>query len=178
MLSTQRSKSLLAFWRAASDGQNLPHMSALDPIKIAAELPFVAVLQPIAEREMRFRLFGTGLVEMLGGDLTGTNYFDMYEGEPLVRTSQALKFIREERVASVTLVNMSLPNEQNCLVEVAHLPFVDDENNVSRLLMGFSETQPWPIFRDLEGDPSRHIVEKRLYISVAGEPVEAPLIAG
>jgi hypothetical protein len=71
-------KSLFAYWLAKKGDRRAPSRADIDPLEIAALLPYV-VLIDVERRPWRFRyrLVGTDFVQNVGDDLTG-HYLDEF----------------------------------------------------------------------------------------------------
>jgi hypothetical protein len=67
-------KEMLLYWQGLSQGGRLPGRQDLAPTKIPYILPWMLILDVVpsgAAYRFKFRLFGTGLVERAGRELTG-----------------------------------------------------------------------------------------------------------
>lgn len=72
-LSDRRLARLCEFWFGARPRPgHLPGRQHIDPVAIGADLlPYIALLDVTGNMRVRFRLFGTKLLEYAGRDLTG-----------------------------------------------------------------------------------------------------------
>jgi hypothetical protein len=68
-----------AYWSGKRRGERLPARTDIDPVDIPAVLPHLALVERDADsRRMRYRLFGSALVELLGQDATGRYLDEVY----------------------------------------------------------------------------------------------------
>ena len=74
--------NLAAYWSAKRVGLPLPSRNAIDPLDMPRRLlPHLALVEPTGQdREIRFRLVGTELVQRFGRDATGKTSTDLYSG--------------------------------------------------------------------------------------------------
>ncbi|HEX7005587.1 MAG TPA: PAS domain-containing protein [Alphaproteobacteria bacterium] len=69
-------KQLYAYWLAKRGDRRAPSRADIDPIEIAAQLPYVVLVDVEHDPlRLRFRLIGTAVVKGFNQDLTG-RYFD------------------------------------------------------------------------------------------------------
>lgn len=67
------------YWSAARRGDRLPARADIDPVGIPTILPYLTLVErDAADRRMRYRLFGSALVDLLGRDPTGRYLDEVY----------------------------------------------------------------------------------------------------
>ncbi len=80
----------LDWWRAEVPRFGRLDRRRFDPAQHKAMLPWMFILSPTADRsDFRHRLIGTGLVELVGQDLTGRAVTDLYKEEAEARSVAA-----------------------------------------------------------------------------------------
>lgn len=62
---------IIAHWKTARNGENLPGRSNIDPGVLRAHLGSISILEIDPEGTARFRLIGTRLRDILGSDMRG-----------------------------------------------------------------------------------------------------------
>jgi hypothetical protein len=74
--------NLAAYWSAKRGQHPMPARSAIDPLDMPRRLlPHLALVEPTGQdREIRFRLVGTELVQRFGRDSTGKTSTELYGG--------------------------------------------------------------------------------------------------
>jgi hypothetical protein len=75
---------LVAYWRQKQVAGRLPRRADIDPAEIKAHLPLLFMVDVLqsggqnGEREFRYRLIGTELVQINGRDSTGKTFTQVY----------------------------------------------------------------------------------------------------
>jgi hypothetical protein len=75
---------LAAYWRRKHQAERLPRRADIDPTDIKAHLPLLFMVDVLenggtnGEREYRYRLVGTELVQINGRDSTGKTFTQVY----------------------------------------------------------------------------------------------------
>jgi hypothetical protein len=129
-----RLRNLLAFWEARRGDHSLPACEALDPLALWEWLGHLMLVEAADGGDFRYRVYGTGLAEYLGRDLTGkttavlrSDVRDVVcrEYAAVCRTARPLLVVHRRRI-----------REQVMPVEKLILPFSSDGRTVDRLLAG------------------------------------------
>jgi hypothetical protein len=68
---TRAQQELVAHWESCRDGQRLPDRDSLDPGAIRAHLSAISIVELEAQGQVRFRLAGSGLRDILGREMRG-----------------------------------------------------------------------------------------------------------
>ncbi len=129
-----RLKDLLAFWNARRGTRAMPARDALDPLALWRWLGHLILIEAASDGEFRYRVYGTGLAEYYGRDLTGKTTAQLRhdvralvcrEYEQVCQTARPLLVTHTRRV-----------RHQPTPVEKLILPFSSDGRTVDRLLAG------------------------------------------
>ncbi len=87
---TPLQSSGLALWQDKKQGRRAPARSDFDPLEMKPWLHWVMLTEVHEGDPMRFRrrLVGTGITGVVGRDVTGRFFEDIYEGETLAGVSR------------------------------------------------------------------------------------------
>ena len=137
-ISHPRLRTLLAYWNATRGASALPPCAAIDPIALWQWLGHLILVEAASGGEFRYRVYGTGLAEYYGRDLTGKTTAALRpEVRALVRGEYAA--VRESR-QPLLVTHTRRIREQRLPVEKLILPFSADGQDVDRLLAGVYPT--------------------------------------
>jgi hypothetical protein len=129
-----RLRLLLAFWNDQRGAAALPACAAIDAIALWGWLGNLMLVEAAGEGEFRYRVYGTGLAEYYGRDLTGKTTAALRAD---VRELVCREYAEVRRTARPLLVTHTRRvREQPMLVEKLILPFAGDCGAVTRLLAG------------------------------------------
>jgi hypothetical protein len=129
-----RLRALLAFWSARRGERAMPACDALDPLALWQWLGHLMLVEAASGGEFRYRVYGTGLAEYYGRDLTGKTTASL---RPDVRQLVCGEYEAVCRTARPLLVtHVRRVRYQPLPVEKLILPFSTDGHGVDRLLAG------------------------------------------
>jgi hypothetical protein len=129
-----RLRNLLAFWNAKRGDRMLPARTAIDALDLWEWLGNLLLIESAPEGEFRYRVYGTGLAEYYGRDLTGKTTAAL---RPEVRAVVRGEYAAVCRSGQPLLVTHTRHvREQPTRVEKLILPFSGDGCTVDRLLAG------------------------------------------
>lgn len=133
-ISNPRLRTLLAYWNATRGAAAMPPCAAIDAIALWQWLGHLILIEASTGGEFRYRVYGTGLAEYYGRDLTGKTTAALrpevralvcHEYETVCASRQPLLVTHTRRI-----------REQRLPVEKLILPFSADGRGVDRLLAG------------------------------------------
>jgi hypothetical protein len=125
---------LFAFWQAKCGARAMPARAAIDAIDLWAWLGNLMLIETWPGGEFRYRVYGTGLAEYYGRDLTGKTTAQL---RPDVRALVLAEYTEVCRTGRPLLVTHTRRvREQRTPVEKLILPFSGDGDGVTRLLAG------------------------------------------
>lgn len=129
-----RLRGLLAFWNARRGAAAMPPRAAIDPLALWEWLGHLMLIESASDGEFRYRVYGTGLAEYYGRDLTGKTTAAL---RPEVRAlvCQEYAAVCESRWPLLVTHTRRI-REQRLPVEKLILPFSADGTRVDRLLAG------------------------------------------
>jgi hypothetical protein len=125
---------LLAFWNDRRDGRDMPACAAIDAVALWDWLGNLMLIEGAPGGEFKYRVYGTGLAEYYGRDLTGKTTAWLRPGvrelvcqeyDAVCKTARPLLVTHRRRV-----------RDQPILVEKLILPFAGEAQSVARLLAG------------------------------------------
>lgn len=129
-------RDLLAYWEALPGGPRFPLASAIDPLQMRTVLGLVMLLEPVdGGRDFRYRVYGTGIAERSGIDVTGQTVGAIAEN-PLPDY-----FLASYRACLSRPEPLHIQHVPPDRVHVEHwdrliLPLDDGQGQVSRLIVG------------------------------------------
>jgi len=81
-LVTQGQRELFDYWRKSAGGRKMPARSDFDPLKVPRLLPSIGLIDVRAGLDAAaFRLAGTRLHDIYGGEITGKRASEVFSGE-------------------------------------------------------------------------------------------------
>lgn len=136
-ITSDRLRELYAYWEARCSGRPAPRRSDIDPVDVPQLLPLMAICEVLqAPRSYVVRLFGTGLVEMLGRDLTGKAIHDILHGAHLDSALADLDRVTRSMRPVCTIRDGAWIGKGHLRYERLLLPLSEDGVTVDRLLAG------------------------------------------
>lgn len=135
--TTPQTRFLLGHWRELASDTSLPMLQSIDPVEFAPALGFVHLVEPLScGEEFVYRIFGTSVSGISGGDFTGRRMTEM----------QASDYVVDFGIASCgavcdgkkPLLTRRRPARATVTAywERLLLPFVGRSGGVERLLIG------------------------------------------
>jgi len=133
VISEQR--EIYDYWRRAANGRPMPARADLDPVAIRHLLPGISILDVGARFDaLRYRLAGTRLRDIYGGEVTGQNVFDMRLGVKRRYWRAAYRRVVEERTPMQGAVKGPVAGREHVVLFWLRLPLSDDGETVSKVL--------------------------------------------
>ena len=132
-------KALYRYWNGLRKGREAPFRSEIDPREISSALETIFILEVLDEDDMRFRLAGTGLCEMIGMEARGMvaeSIMDDGHGAELV--DLASRVVRHPGVGVMRIKSLAAGGEDQGRAMPAQ-PFESGPQSGSSQ----GETQPW-----------------------------------
>jgi len=128
-------RGLFAFWQEKRGAHAMPARRAIDPIDLWTWLGNLMLIERAPAGEFRYRVYGTGLAEYYGRDLTGKTTAQL---RPEVRALVLAEYAEVCRTGKPLVVTHARRvREQRTPVEKLILPFgAADGDGVERLLAG------------------------------------------
>jgi hypothetical protein len=132
---------VVALWQGKRRGAALPRWKDFGIEDFVGWHRNVALSDLIAEdADPRFRIFGSGAAELMGGDLTGKRLTD---GIPAAARDGVLTHfaaIRDERLIGLLMANVPIPGLEYRTFKVVELPLENDSGAVGQILHVFLTT--------------------------------------
>ena len=127
-------EGLYRHWLERRGGRSMPARADFDALDLKAWLGNLMLIEVTAPGEFRYRVYGTGLAEYYGRDLTGKTTAAL---RPEVRALVCQEYAAVCQSAHPLLVTHTRRvREQPMVVEKLILPFSGDGSSVARLLAG------------------------------------------
>jgi len=132
-------RNLSNYWLSKKGAAIAPPRSAIKPEEIRTALPNIALIDVVGDQpRFRVRLFGTGLVEAYGEDITGRFLEDLdLDGIAKEIDAQVKKIVRERRVQVVRVRFTKQNGKRHLEYERIGFPLSADGTTVNMLLFGF-----------------------------------------
>lgn len=131
---THLTRRLYEYWTTLPRAGNLPVRSSVDPEALVDVLPTIRILEWIPPDQLRVRLLGTGQVDRMGRDITGTNYFDLLSDAGRKQSVRNTELMFSQPCGLLTLREERYENGDLDTVERLSLPLLDQERNVMQLI--------------------------------------------
>lgn len=127
-------RQLLTRYTDKQTGGQIPEWTEDIPFELKEFLPNLHVLDFVAHRQMRYRVFGTAVARYYGQDFTGKVLPDC---EPSVRVIfHALAILVAERPSMLYTQHAPPDNSKVFDCQRLYLPFGDADGSVCRVLVG------------------------------------------
>ena len=133
-ISHPRLRMLLDYWNATRGTSAMPTRAALDPIALWQWLGHLILIEAASGGEFKYRVYGTGLAEYYGRDLTGKTTAALRSDVRALVCREYAAVCETRRPLLVTHTRRI--REQRMPVEKLILPFSADGTSVDRLLAG------------------------------------------
>jgi len=125
------------YWASLPKSDFVPDRRDFDPVQIPQTMPWVTMLDVHSAERVMFRLFGTGLVDLTGVDLTGENYPD-YVGEDHREALGRTLVVQSERPCGrVNILKGQTAQGRSYTIEAVTLP-LSLKSHDRTLLLGFA----------------------------------------
>ncbi|KXF77616.1 hypothetical protein ATN84_09680 [Paramesorhizobium deserti] len=92
---------LLAYWNRIREKRPAPERAEIEPGEIRKRLPDIFILEKPENGETRFRLAGTRLCTIHGGELRNTGFLSLWKEEDRAAIDQLLQTVFESKTAAV-----------------------------------------------------------------------------
>ena len=135
----QSLKDLHAYWLARKGDRSAPPRSAIRPEDFVRMLPHIALIDVIGDGpQYRFRVFGTGLVEAYGQELTGKFDHEVDLNSVGPEIIGQLTAVVVECQPNVVRIRFTKDGDGRYLqYERLALPLADDGTDVNMILLGY-----------------------------------------
>ena len=129
---------LLNYWEGLRAGRIAPQRSELDPREFRTALHTSFVLQQTRQGDMRIRLAGVTLCDLMGMELRGMPAHALIDASDREQFNQALgAMIDDPKIVEIGL-SLPAPDLKSKAARLLLLPLCDDANRVSRILGALS----------------------------------------
>ncbi|MDP6346719.1 MAG: PAS domain-containing protein [Alphaproteobacteria bacterium] len=131
-------REMLLYWQGLCQEGRLPGRKDLEPAKIPNILPWMLILDVVpsgADYRFKFRLFGTGLVERAGRELTGLWFEEAFPAdEQQAYFIQGVNRVVREKQPLGFYGHSMIQDRKHVRVAGLILPLADDGETVDRLI--------------------------------------------
>ncbi len=131
-------EEMLLYWRGLGKDGRLPGRQDLEPAKITNILPWMLILDVVpsgGEYRFKFRLFGTGLVERAGRELTGLWFEEAFpEDEQQAYFVEGVNRVVREKQPIGFYGHSMIEDRKHLRVVGLILPLADDGETVDRII--------------------------------------------
>lgn len=132
-----QTQELFAYWSSLKPGNGkAPFWSDFSPAKVVKLLPNILVME-VKETTLPIRLFGTGLVETLGRDATGQNYYDFVPIEMHAEQREHMSKVVSTPACAVSYSKLIVEREGReigLLSESIHMPMSGGDGQITRIV--------------------------------------------
>ncbi len=116
-------RALYDYWDRLRDGERAPLRSAIEPSAISEHLRDTFILEA-SQPSYPFRLAGTRLCALLGNELRGASFLDLWSPEDRLQMRSVLSGIADEGVGAVIGVAAKGRPDHQITLELLLLPLV------------------------------------------------------
>lgn len=116
-------RALYDYWDHLRDGERAPLRSAIEPSAISEHLRDTFILET-SQPAYPFRLAGTRLCALLGNELRGASFLDLWSPEDRLQIRSVLSGIADEGVGAVLGVTAKGRPDHEITLELLLLPLV------------------------------------------------------
>jgi hypothetical protein len=128
-LLSEETKELFTYWCSLHTSGRPPSKSSVNPYYLRKILRYLVIYERTEERLFWFRLIGTNVVELLGGDFTGKNLTDVPHYAAKEKACDDLNRIVDEPCGQVLVVKNRFESGREFWIEMLRLPLTDDDGN-------------------------------------------------
>ncbi len=151
-----------AHWSSRpKSASGVPALADFDLLEIPDALPSCLLLDLESPTRFMVRLFGTGLVERYGGDLTGVNAYDLFEPVAQEAAEYRIKVLREG--PAILHSKNGFKNENNIplVTEWTFLPLIGASGDIDHALVTIVVVEAGPYSDMLTMNATIH--HRRIY---------------
>ena len=168
---------LLKYWQELPQRESMPNRRDFDPMVIAPVLPFITLLERVANNEWRFRVVGTEVERRWGGKYTGQNYLTLNIVSPQAADVMLREFTTITRwpCGSWSRRDVEFRSRRCVVIETLRLPLRTNDGIPSQIISCSEESGDRVAFAT---DGPRGIVEitEQRFVDIgAGAPIAGAL---
>ncbi|MFN3869420.1 MAG: PAS domain-containing protein [Hyphomicrobiaceae bacterium] len=160
-MKAKASQALYAYWNEVRKGRLAPRRFEIEPSRITPVLPETFILERLSSETYRFRLAGTRVCELLGGELRGANFLDGWSNEDAITVARQLQASGQQ--GGVLLLTFETVNfgQVSAAFECILLPLVHTRDYADRFVGALSRLPPAEMAA-LERATSRRLVSAEM----------------
>lgn len=168
---------LLEYWQQLPQRQSMPDRWDFDPMKIAAVLPFITLLERAADNEWRLRVVGTEVERRWRGMYTGCNYLtlDIVSAQAADAMLREFTTITQWPCGSWSRRNVEFRSRRCVTIETLRLPLRTKDGNTGQIISCSEEFGDRAKFTTDGPRGIIEIIEQRFVDIGAGAPVDSVL---
>ncbi|MCW5696890.1 MAG: PAS domain-containing protein [Bauldia sp.] len=127
-------RELYRYWDRLRSGLPAPRRTAIEPSDIRTILADTFILEVGERRSYRFRLAGTRLCGILGRELKGSEFLDLWSGEDRAQVAGLLGAVTGEAAAASLGVSAAARSDRHLAMEMVLLPLIQNGPGYDRIL--------------------------------------------
>jgi hypothetical protein len=131
-------RTVFDYWQRKAPPGRLPGRQHIDPTELPkALLPWILLIEVVTEgrqRRFRYRLVGTQVSALFGGDITGRFMDEVVAPRWQAEIFAALNFVCEERQAHYLMSRISIRERDFMAVKRLALPLASDGDTVDMIM--------------------------------------------
>ncbi|MEM8740215.1 MAG: PAS domain-containing protein [Pseudomonadota bacterium] len=127
-------KDLLAYWEQLRAGREVPYRSEIDPRRFESALEHMFILEHLGEGNIRIRLAGMYLCEMMGMELRGMSLRALMRLEDRAPLDSALAQVLSGPAVAHLDLDAHTPSGRRRPASMLLLPLRSDFGDISRVL--------------------------------------------
>jgi hypothetical protein len=127
-------KSLYAYWNALRGDRKAPQRLEIEPSRIASHLPDTFILERIDSATLVFRLAGSRVVEAMGAELRGKNFFELFDARDFEALRDDIDTVTESGAVSVFMMSADNADGFQAQFEIIVMPLVHMGDRIERFI--------------------------------------------
>jgi hypothetical protein len=155
-------KGLLGYWERLRAGREVPYRSEIDPRQFEDALEHMFILEHLGDGNIRIRLAGMSLCEMMGMELRGMSLRALMRVEDRGALESALAQVLSGPAVGHLSIEAHTPSGATRAAEMLLLPLRSDFGDISRIL-GCLRVKG---LRDEDGTPLRFSIREASILPV------------
>ena len=132
--SNAQQQKLFDYWSSLRNDHLMPFATDIDPTRIVPLLKEITIFEIFGEKDVRYRLAGTGVAERLGADPTGKNLFDITAPETVGTVAYLFETLFKQPVGAIVQYENTYNTGRRAPVSSLFLPLAAVEGGRPRVL--------------------------------------------
>jgi hypothetical protein len=133
---------MFSYWNKVRGNRTTPRRFEIEPAKIASVLSSTFILERFDAEVYRYRLAGTGVCEIFGAELRGTNFLDGWSSPDRLALIRHLAALAKQGAVENIQMEAAAAARQSTPFEVLLLPLRHTGEEIDRVLGSLAPLDP------------------------------------